>query len=227
MEPKLSIIIAVLDSHKVVSRQMLHFMKMNLNPSEIEFIIVDDGSDPPLDEYTYLTWNFRFIETNDSRRWSQPCARNRGAFIARSERLLMTDIDHILSKEAILFCMGSDADKVMFPRQWGVLDEHGGINQSHHVLNKYGLPRGLYEKRGLNAGMHHNTFMMKRNIFYKLDGYDESFCGKYGGDDTDFADRYGMLHRKGEANRHILGPAIYVYPDPNKDVQKVFHSLRR
>jgi len=231
MESKLSIIIAVLDSHEVVKRQLLHFERMQFG-NDVEFIIVDDGSEPPLPEW--LADNMHepdldlvLFKTDDKRKWSQPCARNAGAKIARSQKFLMTDIDHVLSKEAIQFCIDSDDDKVMFPRQWGVLDENGGINQSHHMLNKYGLPKSLYEERGINGGMHHNTFMIKKSIFEKLGGYDESFCGKYGGDDTNFSNRYSDLHKKGEAKRHVLGPPIYVFPDPNRDVLKIFHSLRR
>jgi len=232
MESKLSIIIAVLDSHEVVKRQLLHFERMQFG-NDVEFIIVDDGSDPSLNDWLEknmqvpVLLNYRLAQTDDNRKWSQPCARNYGAAISNSQKLLMTDIDHILSKESIEFCLESDEDKVMFPRQWGILDEKGGLNQSHHVLNKYGLPKSLYEERGLNGGMHHNTFMIKKIIFEKLGGYDESFCGKYGGDDTNFSSRYSELHKKGEANRHVLGPSIYVFPDPNRDVLKIFHSLRR
>jgi len=237
MEPKLSIIIAVLDSHEIVKRQLLHFAKMKFHWEDVEFILVDDGSKPPIEKYVsqYLAkhpgnpikLNYGFFETGDERKWSQPCARNYGARIARSQRLLMTDIDHVLSKEAIEFCMESNEDKVMFPRQWAVLDENGGINQSHHILNKYGLPHKIYEERGLNGGMHHNTFMIKKSLFEQLGGYDESFCGKYGGDDTDFSYRYSQMYKEGKAKRHVLGPFIYVFPDPNRDVQKIFHGLRR
>jgi predicted glycosyltransferase involved in capsule biosynthesis len=230
---KLSVIIAVLDSHDIVKRQLLHFEKMELSKDEVEFIIIDDGSDPPIGRYLHenlfyaLKLNCRIIETNDKRPWSQPCARNVGAFNAKSQRLLMTDIDHVISKEAIEFCMTSDDDKVMFPRQWAVLDGVGGINQSHHVLNNYGLPPAIYEQRGLNGGMHHNTFMIKKSLFDELDGYDESFCGKYGGDDTNFSTRYSDLFKQGKAKRHVLGPHIYVFPDPNTDVRQIFHGLRR
>ena len=45
---RLSIIIPVLNSHEIVRRQIEHFKKMNL-PDDVELIIVDDGSDPPLE----------------------------------------------------------------------------------------------------------------------------------------------------------------------------------
>jgi len=45
---RLSIIIPVLNSHEIVRRQIEHFKKMDL-PDDVELIIVDDGSDPPLE----------------------------------------------------------------------------------------------------------------------------------------------------------------------------------
>ena len=49
---KLSIVIPVLDSHEVLRRQLLHFDRMKLR-RDTEIIIVDDGSDPPLEEIAY------------------------------------------------------------------------------------------------------------------------------------------------------------------------------
>lgn len=45
---KLSIIIPVLNSHEIVRRQIKHFKRMDL-PDDVELIIVDDGSDPPVE----------------------------------------------------------------------------------------------------------------------------------------------------------------------------------
>ena len=45
---KLSIIIPVLNSHEIVRRQVEHFKRMDLS-DDVELIIVDDGSDPPLE----------------------------------------------------------------------------------------------------------------------------------------------------------------------------------
>ena len=224
---KLSIVIAVLDSHDVVERQLKHFSKMSLE--DVEILIMDDGSDPPLmTSVKFVPKDYiRFYETGDDRAWSQPCARNTGAMIADSPRLLMTDIDHVLSREAIEFCKESDADKVVFPRFWAVLDGNGNLRQETDILFDYGLSEELYEQRGLAAGHHANTFMINKDVFMALEGYDEKFCGKYGGDDTDFSRRYSHLCRnEKKCSPHIVGPMIYVYPDPRRDVKKVFHKLR-
>ena len=224
---KLSIIIAVLDSHDVVNRQLKHFSKMSLE--DVEILIIDDGSNPPLMTEIDFVYNdyIRFYETKDIRPWSQPCARNTGALVSESSRLLMTDIDHILSKECIEFCKNSDEDKVVFPRFWGVLDCDGDISQETSILFDFGLSKELYDERGLHAGHHANTFMIKKSVYNMLGGYDEKFCGKYGGDDTDFSRRYSHLCRvEKKCKPHVMGPAIYVYPDPRKDVKKIFHRLR-
>jgi glycosyltransferase involved in cell wall biosynthesis len=123
---KLSVVIAVYQSHEVVRRQVEHFKKMSL-PGDIEFIIVDDGSTPPIvcDGLKNLT----VLYTNDKRPWTQGLARNMGAKAAKGEYLLMTDIDHILSKEAIMDSYNFTGDKMIFPRYFGVLLEDGTLSQ--------------------------------------------------------------------------------------------------
>ena len=44
---KLSIIIAVLNSQEILRRLILYWSRMSL-PDDVEFIIMDDGSKPPL-----------------------------------------------------------------------------------------------------------------------------------------------------------------------------------
>lgn len=221
---KVSIVIAVLESREVLRRQARYFRLLKL-PQDTEIIILDDGSKPPL-EVDVTPEYFSLIPTNDFRPWSQPCARNYGAELAKGEYLLMTDIDHILSREAIEAVRQFDGDKMMFPRHWAILDKGGRICQKPEVLFQYGLSEELYKERGLHGGHHANTFAMRKSVFDALGGYDESFCGKYGGDDTNFSRRYGQHHYAGNCARHVMGPRIFVYPDPRKDVKKVFHSLR-
>ena len=55
---KISIIIAVYNSHGAVARQVKYFKAMNL-PADIEFIFVDDGSNPPLNIADYDLPNLR------------------------------------------------------------------------------------------------------------------------------------------------------------------------
>src|SRR3990167_857853 len=110
---KLSIVIPVLNSLKAVSRQVRHFNMMQL-PDDIEFIFVDDGSDPPLNVNDYQLKNLRIIATNDKRNWTQGLARNFGARESFGEYLFMTDIDHIISREAIDAAYNFTGEKMVF-----------------------------------------------------------------------------------------------------------------
>jgi len=235
---RLSIIIAVLDSHEVVRRQLLYYFKTIQLPKEAELIIVDDGSDPSLrkfikaaekDLYHELllnNMNICFIETMDKRPWSQPRARNIGANYSIGDYLLFTDVDHFFSGEAIQAALKFSGDKMHFPREWAILDKNGKIDQSKEKLFDYGLSENVFLKNGLNAGSHYNSFCIRKTLFDNLGGYDERFCGKYGGDDTDFSKRYSELCNSGKAKRSIRGPKMFVFPDPRRDVKKMFHSLR-
>ena len=216
---RVSIIIAVLDSHEVVRRQLEYFKFFIHGSSSAEVIIMDDGSDPPIPTPA-VNYQLRIVRTEDSRPWSQPCARNAGARIALGRYLFMTDIDHIISRQALEASISFGGDKMVFPRQWAMIDHRYRIRQDPGVLSTYGLINGKA------AGSHANTFVMRKGLFDALGGYDESYCGKYGGDDTDFANRYGIAHYAGLCERSVLGPPIYVYPEPRQDVKNLFHKLR-
>tara|TARA_R110000824_G_scaffold242332_2_gene431011 strand:- start:1136 stop:1900 length:765 start_codon:yes stop_codon:yes gene_type:complete len=251
---KCSILIAVLDSHEVVRKQieyMGEILRRNKTlKEECEIIIIDDGSEKSIANYLTTKWNmsenlysiyseeykstiidfglllgfkFRVVETNDKTPWSQPRARNIGAYISVGEYLLMTDIDHIFTEESIVETVNFKGDKLVFRRKFAIIDEKLEICRDKKVLMDYGCKEADLEK----SGSHANTFAMKREIFIDLlNGYDEKFCGKHGGDDTDLNKRYGELHYKKLVNKHVMGSLIYVYPNPRKDVKRIFHDLR-
>jgi len=114
--------------------------------------------------------------------------------------------------------------KMEFRRTWGILNEDGTINTDEKILTEYGLPEN--EKGKISSP--YNIFAIKKTLFEILKGYnDEKFAGRYGGEDVDFSNRYGQLHKEGKANRSKQGGIMYVYPDPRKDIKKIFHNLRR
>lgn len=233
---KVSIIIAILDSHRIVRKQIKYFRRMNL-PDDVEVILVDDGSTPPLYFPNHGVKNLNICATNNFRPWTQPCARNLGARIALGEYLFMTDIDHILSEEAILAVRDFTGDKMRFPQAFAVLNAGGGFVQDPEILFQYGLDRKRYQKAGLVAGHHCNTFAIRKSIYVDLDGYHPRYC-KMGvhalHEDSKFYHKYLGGVKAGKYKEVEIGPEIYVYPGMAKcrsiseiDPLGLFHKLSR
>lgn len=233
---KLSIIIAFYNSHGVVARQVKYFAAMKL-PKDIEFIFIDDGSKPAHRLKDYKLKNLKLLHTKDKRPWTQGLARNAGAKVAQGEYLLMTDIDHILSKEAIMESYHFTGSKMIFKRFFGVLLADGTLSQEPKVLEEYGLDMSrLQTRRGLYASVHGNTFTMKRSIFETLGGYDPRHClygrhaGSGQGEDSVLIrafNHYAYDH----GLEAVVGPDIYMFPiaryhvTGDKNPHGLFHDL--
>lgn len=215
---KLSIVISVYNSHEIVRRQLLHFKKMNL---PFELIIVDDNSNPPIKGAA--------LKTDNKLAWTQGLGRNLGAKHAKGEYLFMTDIDHILSREAVEDALKFNGNKMIFRRQIAVLDENGNIRQDKETLKDWG-----YEKESLDASVHGNTFVMKKSIFEELGGYSPETCTSglhpitRRGDDCFFNAKW---RRKFSGVDLVVGHDIYLFPigrfNKNGDLNPkgLFHNL--
>lgn len=236
---KVSIVINVLQSYEIVRRQLLHFSKMHL-PEGIEIIIVDDGSNPPIPvpDVWDSFHNLQFWRTNDKRPWTQGLARNVGAKIANGEYLMMTDIDHIFSKESIETVLAYTGDKMVFPRYYGALNENGDLITDLEGLLPYGLDVGrLKGRRKWSAGFHGNTFAIKKSIFHELGGYEERRCigmmhqGKRRGEDIYFSIAYNHAMCQGKYKPVEVGPKMYMFPigrfhvTGNTNPGGLFHNL--
>jgi hypothetical protein len=185
--------------------------------------MVDDGSVPSLEatcDSVMKTFSFVLHCTHDRRPWTQPKARNIGASLARARELLFFDIDHMITKEIIDNCLRYSGDKLHWVRKPAILDANGNIVTDRKILEDHGLT-------SMAPSVHWNSFMIRKELFFQLGGYDERFCGRYGGDDIDFNSRYEQLCWAGLARpAEILGEG-YVFPDPARDVKGLFHSLKR
>lgn len=241
---RLSIVIPVLNSHEVVRRQMLYFDSMNL-PSNVEVILVDDGSDPSLLDYLglrkVLAPNYlRILPTNDFRQWTQPLARNAGAKLATGDFLLMTDIDHIVPKRTIEWAMNMPYDYARFRREFGVLDEDGVFHQEVHILERYGFDTKRLPSRGLKLPCHTQSMVIRRSIFEATGGYPTDRATSYPThDDGHMKGRIGRVARtqpvvkcpddKDNDQREL----IYMFPngkycgDINYNPFGLFHDLSR
>lgn len=234
-----SIIIPVLNSHEIVRRQVLHFEKMGL-PDDVELIIVDDGSDPPLVVNTTIK-NFTLLTTNDFRPWTWPCARNAGAKIAKGEYLIMVDADHIVSRHFIATVRSFTGDHIRINREFGVIDAEGNLSQDRETLIAYGLTAERLDSKGVTMPPHRNQFAMHRDLYWKMGGFREDRIGKPypQREDGDFAKLWRQLYEKGEIRDFddLVGyehrPILYMFPngkycgDVDHNPFDLFHTLSR
>jgi glycosyltransferase involved in cell wall biosynthesis len=217
---RLSVIVNVFESYEVVRRQLLYLGRI-LTP-DCELIMVDDGSAPSLRkvcETVHKPFDFLLHCTGDRRQWTQPRARNIGASLARADKLLFFDIDHILTRELLALCLDYEGDKLHWLRRPGVLGEEGEVVTNTEILAAHGMENDA-------PSVHANSFMIRKPLFERLGGYDEHYCGRYGGDDIDFNSRYDLLCTSGQARPAEIQGEGYYYPDPALD-KAIFHSLDR
>jgi hypothetical protein len=225
---RLSLVIPVLDSHEAVRRQLLHFERIGL-PDDTELILVDDGSDPPIENTSSL--DVTILRTNDKRAWTWPLARNAGARVAQGEYLLMYDLDHIVTRELIDFVTETTYPRIQFKREFGILDENGVLTQDRDVLADY----GLLPRKSLRVESHHNSFAMKREIFWELGGYVEDRVERSypQGEDSMFWERWLNYMVRTESPRCADPPTLYVFPtsrwcgDVDYNPHGLFHNLSR
>lgn len=206
---KLSLIISVFQSYEIVRRQTLYLASMRL-PVDIEIILVDDGSIPPLDGRDYTLPNLRILATGNKLAWTQGLGRNLGVEHARGEYVFLTDLDHILSREALEVALVFTGKKMIFRRQIAILDEWGRLTQERAALQEWG-----YERESLAASVHGNTFVMPRADFLALGGYAPETCTRgyhpvsKQGDDCYFNAKWNRANR---GYVPVLGPDIYLFP---------------
>lgn len=218
---RLSLIVSVLESYEVVRRQLLHLERI-LTP-ECELILIDDGSVPSLEATcasVQKTIDFTLHRTHDRRPWTQPKGRNIGASLAHADKLLFFDIDHIVTADILNNCLRYQGDKLHWVRRPGILDENGHIVTDQRALIDYGMTEE-------NPSVHGNSFMIRKEVFTRLGGYNEGFCGRYGGDDVDFNQRYFRLCQRGLVRPEEVEGEGFVFPNPALDFKKIFHSLSR
>jgi glycosyltransferase involved in cell wall biosynthesis len=180
---KVSIVISVFNSHEIVRRQIAHWKNLNI-PDDVEILLMDDGSTPPLEG---ALKNLRIIPVGNPRNDSDgifydgrvSIARNLGAKLAQGEFLLMTDIDYIITKENIEAARNMKYDKARFKREMGVLLEDGSVTQDLDTLRQYGLMEERIKSRGVQISPHPNNFIIRKTTFLEIGGYREDLRGIY------------------------------------------------
>ncbi len=229
---KLSIIIPVLNSHEIFRRQTLYWEKMGI-PDEVEIIIVDDGSDPPLKYEGNLP--LRILYTNDKRPWTQILAKNMGAREAKGKILFSLDLDFIFTKEAVIESMNLNCGKLHFKRELAVIDENGNLTQDYDTLIKWGVTEQRLKDRGVKIPPHTNVWAMPKDVFWELGGFDESRInrGYPQREECDMKRKWQRYVMQGKGKSSEVTPTIYMFPNGqycgDKDFNPfgLFHTLSR
>lgn len=164
----------------------------------VEIILVDDGSPDPAVKVKRPKGlpTLRIYRVTEDRPWHQHGARNLGADQAGEGWLLLTDMDHVLS-EASAVSLLKMIDK-------GKLDE-----DTIYMLDRVEADTGEPTRDGNGRPKPHpNSFVVTRDLYWKIGGYDEAFCGLYGTDSL-FRARAFTVGKRG----HLSIPLIRYWRD--------------
>ena len=103
--------------------------------------------------------NLIWLKITDNIPWNQSGARNLGVVHAKSDKVLITDLDHEFLEETL-----------------------------RHMVNKKECGRNCYRisRIGKITKRHPNIFLMSRSRYLRFYGYDEEFAGHYGAEDYRF-----------------------------------------
>ncbi len=144
-------------------------------------IVVDDGSPAPAKRPPDLPVQLQMFRIQEDRRWNWLAARNIGAHHAPEGWILLTDMDHVVTAETM----------------------HALIYGIHDPRVVYALSRN--EHTGEAIQPHSASFLMTRQMFWAIGGYDEALSGHYGTD--------GEFRRRivKHAPIHVLTDALVRY----------------
>lgn len=135
-------------------------VRRNLN-----LIVVDDASplgyraEEAIKPSDCKDINFSLYRILTNLRWNWLQARNLGAKEATTEWVLLTDIDHVVPASVLEFIMNADLSSKCF--------------------YTFGRKR---EVDGATYKPHPNSYLMTKELYWKIGGYDETMAGHYGTD---------------------------------------------
>ncbi len=155
---------------------------------EIELIIVDDGSPdapctPPANSHGV---NLKILRVDEDIQWNTGGAANLGIQEAAGDWILHADFDIGIAAKSvgILDLDMSDPDTMYWP--W----------------RSYTTSKGFYK----DIRPHCNTFLMNKDKFWEIGGFDEDFAGQWGWCDTEF---HAIRCKKaGIINKQVKMPAL-------------------
>jgi len=155
---KLSIIYSQYNSQKMLD-YTLDVYRTYLCLNDIEFLMVDDGSDPPL-TVNGKGFNLQHLRIHKDIPWNQGGAKNLGTMHANADWLLYLDADRIAPIETL---------------DWLMTNAESGKFYIFAQKDHDGTLRGTKKPFGV--------FAAEKKEMMRVKGFDERFCGEYGYED--------------------------------------------
>jgi len=121
-------------------------------------IIVDDGSPSPAELPDDPPFHLRLFRITVDVRWNWLAARNIGLHYAAQGWVLVTDMDHVVPAETM----------------------RALVYGQHDPDVVYAFAR--IEHTGIAIAPHSASFLLTRELFWRIGGYDETLSGHYGTD---------------------------------------------
>lgn len=185
----ISLIVTYYDQPLMLARQLREWAAY---PEHVRrhfrFVVVDDGSPthPAFDTirihgYEDMTVPLTLYRIDTDISWNNHGARNLAAQESPDPWLLMLDIDHVLTAENAArlydYVLGYAhlTEWHRFPRE--------RIGAADDTRAKDATLRGIDPTLSrVPVNPHCNSFLVSRDAYWRAGGYNESFCGTYGGD---------------------------------------------
>ena len=171
---KLSVIITAYNQDDITLVHAREAMASSRVPDEV--IVVNDGGDPGLlDKLKTLDFKCKFIyaRINEDIPWNYNGACNLAAFLSTGDLLAFEDNDNIPSQDFYEVALDYLAKNPEVKRLTGKI---------RHVVSREDiLTKPKSEWKEINhIGPNQGTAIIYRDIYTKVKGQDERFCGEYG-----------------------------------------------
>ena len=161
-----SIVVNYYNNQRCLGPLLANFKKLSAIAGDFfELVLVDDHShDAPDLRIFEDVPRLRVFRVDEDVAWNMPGARNIGALEARHKLIFFTDVDHILEVDQLNAFL-EDAKRIQIGTR---------LVSSRKPLS------------GRSLHPHVNCFLMYKQDFFKVGGYEELFSGHYGQEDKFF-----------------------------------------
>lgn len=155
--------------------------------TRLDIILIDDGSQKK-QAINFLPkehdFKLRLYRVKENIPWNQHGCRNLGMKETNTDWNLLTDMDMVVPEETILDCLNYRKT----PREFYTFER---VKMPHKEPYKY----------------HCNSLMIHSETYWKIGGYDEDYCGTYGGDGP-----FARLLQKHAQRVHLPNSELFYYP---------------